>query len=70
MIVGGIIPEADDAPLKPAGVAGVYTPEEFDISVVVADIVRIVAEANGVLDEAHALRRAATGLRRAARAAG
>ncbi len=52
VIVGGIIPEADVAPLKAAGVAGVYTPKDFDISVIMGDIVRIVAAANGVLDEA------------------
>jgi (2R)-ethylmalonyl-CoA mutase len=52
VIVGGIIPEADAGPLHDAGVAGVYTPKDFDISVIMADIVRIVAQANGVLDEA------------------
>jgi (2R)-ethylmalonyl-CoA mutase len=52
VIVGGIIPEADAQPLADAGVAGVYTPKDFDISVIMADIVRIVAQANGVLDEA------------------
>ncbi len=52
VIVGGIIPEADVRPLHDAGVAGVYTPKDFDISVIMGDIVRIVAQANGVLDEA------------------
>lgn len=53
VIVGGIIPDADVAPLQEAGVAGVYTPKDFDISVIMSDIVRIVADANGVLEEAH-----------------
>jgi (2R)-ethylmalonyl-CoA mutase len=48
VIVGGIIPEADAGDLRAAGVAGVYTPKDFDISVIMADIVRIVAEANGI----------------------
>lgn len=53
VIVGGIIPDADVAPLQEAGVAGVYTPKDFDISVIMSDIVRIVADANGVLEAAH-----------------
>jgi (2R)-ethylmalonyl-CoA mutase len=48
VIVGGIIPDADADALREAGVAGVYTPKDFDISVIMADIVRIVAEANGL----------------------
>ncbi|EHN11388.1 Ethylmalonyl-CoA mutase methylsuccinyl-CoA-forming [Patulibacter medicamentivorans] len=48
VVVGGIIPEADVRPLEDAGVAGVYTPKDFDISVIMRDIVRLVAEANGV----------------------
>ena len=52
VVVGGIIPEADVAGLQAAGVAGVYTPKDFDISVIMRDITRLVAEANGVLDEA------------------
>ena len=47
VVVGGIIPEQDVAPLKQAGVAAVYTPKDFDISRIVHDIVGIVgAEAN------------------------
>jgi ethylmalonyl-CoA mutase len=48
VIVGGIIPEADAAPLKEAGVAAVYTPKDFDINKIMGDIVALVAEKNGV----------------------
>ncbi len=48
VVVGGIIPEADVAPLKTAGVAAVYTPKDFDLTRIMADIVGVVAEANGV----------------------
>jgi (2R)-ethylmalonyl-CoA mutase len=43
VIVGGIIPEQDVAPLKQAGVAAVYTPKDFDITEIVSDIVALVA---------------------------
>jgi (2R)-ethylmalonyl-CoA mutase len=48
VIVGGIIPEADIAPLKRAGVAAVYTPKDFDLTQIMRDIVALVAERNGV----------------------
>ncbi len=48
VIVGGIIPEQDVAPLKQAGVAAVYTPKDFDITRIVHDIVEIVGARNGV----------------------
>ncbi len=48
VVLGGIIPEQDVAPLKRAGVAAVYTPKDFDITRIVRDIVEIVGERNGV----------------------
>jgi (2R)-ethylmalonyl-CoA mutase len=48
VIVGGIIPTADEAPLRAAGVAAVYTPKDFDITRIMRDIVALVAERNGV----------------------
>jgi (2R)-ethylmalonyl-CoA mutase len=48
VIVGGIIPEADIAPLKEAGIAAVYTPKDFDLTKIMRDIVALVAERNGV----------------------
>jgi ethylmalonyl-CoA mutase len=48
VIVGGIIPDQDVAPLKQAGVAAVYTPKDFDITQIMSDIVELVgASANG-----------------------
>jgi (2R)-ethylmalonyl-CoA mutase len=43
VVVGGIIPDQDVAPLKQAGVAAVYTPKDFDITEIVGDIVELVA---------------------------
>ena len=45
VIVGGIIPDADVAPLKAAGVAAVYTPKDFDISRIMRDIVALLDSA-------------------------
>ena len=47
VIVGGIIPDADVAPLKQAGVAAVYTPKDFDISRIMRDIVALLDDASG-----------------------
>ena len=44
VVVGGIIPEQDVAPLKQAGVACVYTPKDFDLTQIMRDIVELVAE--------------------------
>jgi (2R)-ethylmalonyl-CoA mutase len=48
VVVGGIIPVADEAPLKEAGVAAVYTPKDFDITRIMRDVVALVAERNGL----------------------
>jgi ethylmalonyl-CoA mutase len=47
VIVGGIIPEQDVEPLRAAGVSAVYTPKDFDINQIMADVVALVAEHNG-----------------------
>jgi (2R)-ethylmalonyl-CoA mutase len=47
VVVGGIIPEQDVAPLKAAGVAAVYTPKDFDITRIVRDIVDLVGAGAG-----------------------
>ncbi len=44
VIVGGIIPPADEEILRKAGVAAVYTPKDFQLNTIMADIVRIVGE--------------------------
>ncbi|MGI9422660.1 MAG: methylmalonyl-CoA mutase family protein [Hyphomicrobiaceae bacterium] len=42
VIVGGIIPEEDAAVLRSYGVAAVYTPKDFQLNDIMADIVRLV----------------------------
>ena len=42
LIVGGIIPPEDEAQLKAMGVAAVYTPKDFQLNDIMADIVRLV----------------------------
>jgi ethylmalonyl-CoA mutase len=48
VVVGGIIPPADEAALLEAGVARVYTPKDFEVSRIMGDIVDLVAERYGV----------------------
>ena len=48
VIVGGIIPDADAAALREAGVAAVYTPKDWDLNQMMRDIVKLVAERHGV----------------------
>lgn len=47
VVVGGIIPPDDAATLKAAGVAGVYTPKDFDLNKIMSDIVQLVDDDNG-----------------------
>jgi (2R)-ethylmalonyl-CoA mutase len=42
VVVGGIIPPEDASALKAAGVAAVYTPKDFELNRIMADVVRIV----------------------------
>jgi (2R)-ethylmalonyl-CoA mutase len=46
VVVGGIIPEADAAELRRAGVKRVYTPKDFDLSRLMDEIVDVVEEAH------------------------
>jgi ethylmalonyl-CoA mutase len=48
VVVGGIIPPADEAALLEAGVSRVYTPKDFEVSRIMGDIVELVAERHGV----------------------
>ncbi|MDF3418949.1 protein meaA [Sulfitobacter sp. KE29] len=41
VIVGGIIPEADATRLRAAGVAQVYTPKDFELNVIMQDIITL-----------------------------
>jgi ethylmalonyl-CoA mutase len=42
VVVGGIIPPEDANALQAAGIAAVYTPKDFQINRIMADLVRIV----------------------------
>jgi (2R)-ethylmalonyl-CoA mutase len=44
VVVGGIIPDQDVAPLRDAGVACVYTPKDFDLTQIMRDIVELVGD--------------------------
>ncbi|WP_153771394.1 protein meaA [Labrenzia sp. CE80] len=43
VVVGGIIPDEDATSLKAMGVAAVYTPKDFQLTDIMADMVKIVA---------------------------
>ncbi len=47
VVVGGIIPVADAKRLREGGVAGVYTPKDFDINKIMGEIVTLVGERAG-----------------------
>ena len=42
VVVGGIIPPEDEVALRAAGVAAIYTPKDFQITDIMADVVRLV----------------------------
>ena len=44
VVIGGIIPEEDAESLREAGVKRVYTPKDFDLTRIMAEIVDVVAE--------------------------
>jgi (2R)-ethylmalonyl-CoA mutase len=44
VVCGGIIPEADAAALRAAGVAAVYTPKDWDLNQMMRDLISLVAE--------------------------
>ena len=46
VVAGGIIPPEDAAELEKAGVAAVYTPKDYELNVIMADVVRIVDDVN------------------------
>jgi len=46
LVVGGVIPPADALALKQMGVAGVYTPRDYKITGIMADVVKLVATAH------------------------
>jgi len=44
VVVGGIIPDADRAPLTAAGVSAIYTPKDFRLAAIVSDLVDLAIE--------------------------
>jgi (2R)-ethylmalonyl-CoA mutase len=50
VVVGGIIPPEDETALKKAGVAAVYTPKDFELNRIMADVLRIVEGAAGAAE--------------------
>ncbi len=52
VVVGGIIPVADAERLRTAGVAGVYTPKDFDVNRIMAEIVELVGDRAGAASAA------------------
>jgi (2R)-ethylmalonyl-CoA mutase len=44
VVVGGIIPDEDAEALRAAGVRRVYTPKDYDLTAIMADVVDVVAE--------------------------
>ena len=48
VVVGGIIPPADVAPMKEAGVERVYTPKDFELNRIMGEIAELVAERSKV----------------------
>jgi (2R)-ethylmalonyl-CoA mutase len=44
VVVGGIIPDSDAAEMRAWGVARVYTPKDFELNKIMADIVALVAQ--------------------------
>jgi (2R)-ethylmalonyl-CoA mutase len=47
IVAGGIIPEDDRTPLVDAGVARVYTPKDFELAAIMADITDLAEAARG-----------------------
>jgi (2R)-ethylmalonyl-CoA mutase len=48
VVVGGIIPDGDAEALRELGVAGVYTPKDWDLNAMMRAIIALVAERHGI----------------------
>jgi (2R)-ethylmalonyl-CoA mutase len=47
VVVGGIVPASDEAELKAAGIAAVYTPKDYALATIMGDLVDIVEQRYG-----------------------
>ncbi|MCZ2806670.1 methylmalonyl-CoA mutase family protein [Modestobacter sp. VKM Ac-2983] len=52
VVVGGIVPDGDARRLRDLGVARVFTPKDFGITDIMAEVVAVVREANGLAEDA------------------
>jgi ethylmalonyl-CoA mutase len=59
VVVGGIIPDADAAALREAGVAAVYTPKDWELNRMMRDIIGLVGEQVGAAEVAESVDSAA-----------
>jgi len=48
VVVGGIIPDADAATLKASGVAAVFTPKDYDATLIMAKVLDEIRSARGL----------------------
>jgi (2R)-ethylmalonyl-CoA mutase len=48
VIVGGIIPMRDAETLKDRGVAAVFTPKDFDLAVVMSEVLNVIRRSKGM----------------------
>jgi (2R)-ethylmalonyl-CoA mutase len=48
VVVGGIIPQDDEAAMREAGIAAVYTPKDWNLNGMMRDIIELVAARHGV----------------------
>ena len=48
VVVGGIIPDRDAAELQAAGAAAVFTPKDYDATVIMQQVVDAIRAANGL----------------------
>jgi (2R)-ethylmalonyl-CoA mutase len=48
VVVGGIVPDGDARTLRELGVARVFTPKDFGITDIMAEVVTVIREANGL----------------------
>ncbi|WP_371403922.1 protein meaA [Kribbella sp. NBC_00662] len=46
VVVGGIVPDTDAKSLLSAGVAAIYTPKDYDLTGMMADVVQVIRHAN------------------------
>ena len=48
VIAGGIIPQEDAEKLMALGVRAIYTPKDFNLNTIMADMVDVIREGNGL----------------------